>query len=105
MLGDPLVPLCWCGGARSWSLGPDWGFLGSFWEAPGQHGVALGHPQKSLKNLCFFVYFHAFEVLGGAQGSLGVHEEGVWDDLGVVLEGREAQGIAPGRSLDRSRVP
>ena len=52
-----------------------------------------------------FVYFADFEVLGSAQGSLGVHEEGVWDDLGVVLEGREAQGIAPGRSLDRSRVP
>ena len=51
------------------------------------------------------MYFHDFEVLGAAQGSLGVHEEGVWDDLGVVLEGREAQGIAPGRSLDRSRVP
>ena len=51
------------------------------------------------------MYFHAFEVLGGAQGSLGVHEEGVWDDLGVVLEGREAQRIALGRPWGRSRVP
>ena len=37
MLADPLVPLCWCGGALSWSLGPDWGLLGSFWEGPGRH--------------------------------------------------------------------